>query len=325
MLAKRGIASVMVSVGWSSHLHEYSSMELGYFLSNKETYAQTVRNLQAGGDIASALSLQERYLNCLVGDASPGVWKEEFQRFCDLYSQFRSVLVVDDTATADDDQLPNPPEVCLRYMEDAPGLSAAFKYYPHPSAKDLFGRSLLHLALYERGVEDVDVIIGNLTMRDLNSKDYFGRTPLHIAATVGDEDGVRKLLDAGASVNQREYADRLTPLQCAAAAGHPVVTKMILEALLTTSSIQKDAVTSQTQMALSLAARNGHLIVESLLDPERGLQEDGVHNNARPNTTILTPEIPGMLVVTDGSGYNSIAKLAVDWAEDISDHPESLG
>ncbi|KAI9164011.1 Serine/threonine-protein phosphatase 6 regulatory ankyrin repeat subunit C [Paramyrothecium foliicola] len=312
-LAKLSIAPFMVSVGSTYHLQDAdSAQELGSLLY---TDPKTISSLQTCGDIASALSLQERNLSCLVGGTSAEVWTEEFQRFCDLYRQFRSILVMD--TTTDDDQLPDPPEVCLPFMDDtSPALSAAVRYFPHPSGKDLFGRTLLHLILGEDRAEDLDIMIRKLPTHDLNSKDYFGRTPLHIAATLGSENGVRKLMDAGADANQREYADGLTPLQCAAAAGHPAITKMILAALLRNSP---NNFATQTQMALSLATRNGRLDVISLLDPGRGLQEG---ENARANTTIITPEIPGMMVVTDGSGYNSIAKLAVDWAEDI---PENLG
>lgn len=65
--------------------------------------------------------------------------------------------------------------------------------------------------------------------RDVHARDPLGVTPLHVAATRGDADAVRILLEAGAKIDARAEHD-YTPLHEAAEQGHAGAVQVLLDA-----------------------------------------------------------------------------------------------
>lgn len=314
--AKCGIVSIMDSLLLASHVRgAYTPSEMLDFDSLDQVPA-VLEELQAFGHVGSAMSIQESYLSSLGPDTSAETWINEFQRYCDLHQKFRSIFM---NHIIGQSQLPCPPEDCLPIMEGARVLRAAAEYFPRRKAKDIFGRTLLHLALYSDLSESIEAIISASSDQDLASKDYFGRTPLHIAATIGSESVVRLLLARGVDVSPTEHSEGLTPLQCGAAAGNETVAQIILvEASL--RSHDKEAMSSQLQSSHAFATENGHGKVARLLRTQAQLPEP-----PESSTKSLEPQSTGIIVSTDGSGYDSIAKLAVNWAAESPFRSEKLG
>ncbi|KAK0721684.1 hypothetical protein B0T26DRAFT_700046 [Lasiosphaeria miniovina] len=102
------------------------------------------------------------------------------------------------------------------------------------SGTDNFGRTLLHMALYQfhniNGLFNTfgqswgGDILRNLGLEDANVKDRLGRTALHIACIIGQVETACSLVRHGANMNETEEGsaslDAFTPLHLAAAAGH---------------------------------------------------------------------------------------------------------
>lgn len=88
----------------------------------------------------------------------------------------------------------------------------------------------------------------------------YQRSPLYLAARAGDVELVRRLLQEGASLDERNRAG-LTPLHAAAAAGHTEVTRLLLA-----NCADRDArdYAQRTPLHLAIAAGSGE-IVELLL------------------------------------------------------------
>ena len=87
-----------------------------------------------------------------------------------------------------------------------------------------------------------------------------GGSPLHIAASLGHLDTVRRILEDGARVDQRKE-DGTTALHCASTMGHAEVVELLLEEEADPEATGKSGAT-----ALMMAASMGHLaVVESLL------------------------------------------------------------
>lgn len=67
-----------------------------------------------------------------------------------------------------------------------------------------------------------------IRIADVNTRDHYGSTPLHAAATLGDTDALRLLLDAGADIDaQGEHAH--TPLMDAVQQGRIDAAKLLVE------------------------------------------------------------------------------------------------
>jgi serine/threonine-protein phosphatase 6 regulatory ankyrin repeat subunit B len=96
------------------------------------------------------------------------------------------------------------------------------------TAKDGFGRTLLHYAAEFEQKDFADVLIANHAVVD--ASDNFGQTPLHLAADVGNADIVELLLANHANVNARGGRGE-TPLHMAAQvrSNHADVVRILLE------------------------------------------------------------------------------------------------
>ncbi|KAK3369314.1 hypothetical protein B0T24DRAFT_632341 [Lasiosphaeria ovina] len=112
------------------------------------------------------------------------------------------------------------------------------------SGTDNFGRTLLHMALYQFpningsfktfGQSWGGDILRNLGLKDANVKDRLGRTALHIACIIGHVETACSLVRHGANMEEAEEgstsSDAFTPLHLAVAAGHiPVLAALASE------------------------------------------------------------------------------------------------
>jgi hypothetical protein len=73
-------------------------------------------------------------------------------------------------------------------------------------------KTALHLAVYERKVEGVKVLLKCGAAVDAKTLHF--RTPLHIACIIGEDVICAQLLSAGASVNEQDY-EQNTPVHYA--------------------------------------------------------------------------------------------------------------
>jgi ankyrin repeat protein len=94
----------------------------------------------------------------------------------------------------------------------------------------------------------------------IQAKDRHGNSPLHLAAKTGSVAIVKRLLDAGAKVNQRGFM-KYTPLMNAAVKGQVAVTSLLLEAGADVNAVYEHPWPKDRASALMLAANKGHAAV----------------------------------------------------------------
>jgi len=85
----------------------------------------------------------------------------------------------------------------------------------------------LHLAASEGDVELVKELLEQGL--NVNARDMHGLTPLHVAALKGHTEVAKVLLEHGADVNAREECFENTPLHLTLEKGHLEVVKVLLE------------------------------------------------------------------------------------------------
>lgn len=128
-------------------------------------------------------------------------------------------------------------------------------------------------------------------------RNHKGETALHLAASKGDVEGVRKLLAQGADPNLKDNAG-WTPLHEACNVGHLGVVEELLQqgALLNTPGYQNDS-------PLHDAIRSGHIAVVKLL-VERGASQSVLNIfGLRPVDYALTPEMKEVLRVAPEASH----------------------
>lgn len=126
-------------------------------------------------------------------------------------------------------------------------------------AKTNTGWTALRYALQSGNADVVNLLKGQVKIDDLDND---GFSDLHRAASGGQADRVRLLLDAGADVNVRQGTFKGTPLQYAASEGHAEVVKLLLK-----TDAAVDATDSVGRTPLMWAAQAGHMdVVRALLD-----------------------------------------------------------
>jgi cytohesin len=96
----------------------------------------------------------------------------------------------------------------------------------NPNAKDKYGLTPLHHAVFRGHVEIVKILLERGA--DPNAKNYAGWTPLHDAALRGHVEIVKLLLEHGANPNTKDCYG-ITPLHIAAQEGHVEIVKLLLE------------------------------------------------------------------------------------------------
>lgn len=136
-------------------------------------------------------------------------------------------------------------------------------------------------AVHEKDVQTVLSILSPLvSMPDTEVCQFRGATPLHVAAGMGLEDLVDRLLAAGANVNQRTIGGhgdlvRITPLHDACEAGHKAICAKLIAAGANLDVLQGVCrLGGIAQGALTIAVQKDNLaIVKMLL--EAGANPDG--------------------------------------------------
>ncbi|XP_045158211.2 ankyrin-1-like [Mercenaria mercenaria] len=91
---------------------------------------------------------------------------------------------------------------------------------------DVWRRQALHIAASKGHIEFLKRLLGYGA--DINSRDNDQRTPLHWAATYGNPDMVEFLISQGAAVNIAQ-CDGFTPLHAATCLGHNNVVKVLMK------------------------------------------------------------------------------------------------
>lgn len=286
----------------------------------QEDIPALVQDLEESGDIGYAISVQESYLNGLGVGTSDDVWTIELKRYYDLYQLFRSTFK---RSVVEQSRL--PPCLlndCLPFLETSAVRQAAVKYLPCTTAKDVFGRNLLHIALYSGYTTGINELIGRLSKQELNAKDFFGRTPLHIAATFGLDYVVHWLLEAGIDVSPRERSRNLTPLQCGAAGGHETTVAIILASLDAAQSSPRGvaAPAHELQAACVFSWRNRHHSIVRALLPRLTAAEQAALRAAMASASAANVSVINRSTapVDTGSGYDFIPELARRWGSGSS-------
>ncbi|KAF5634988.1 ankyrin repeat domain protein [Fusarium tjaetaba] len=120
--------------------------------------------------------------------------------------------------------------------------------------KDMFGRSLLHLAL-DLGVGDDAV---HLLSSVANEPDIWGRLPIHIASFTGCIDLATRLIYGQAEI-QMKGGMCLQPLHYASAAGHLDIVNLLI------GKVKIDPKDQYGKTPLIFAAKNGHVATATML------------------------------------------------------------
>ncbi|KAF5558098.1 ankyrin repeat-containing protein [Fusarium mexicanum] len=120
--------------------------------------------------------------------------------------------------------------------------------------KDMFGRSLLHLAL-DLGVGDD---AAHLLSDAANDPDAWDRRPLHIASFTGCIDLTTRLIYDQTAIQLEDYYD-LQPLHYASAAGHVDIVNLLI------GKAEVDPVDWYGRTPLKYGAMNGHVATATVL------------------------------------------------------------
>ena len=94
--------------------------------------------------------------------------------------------------------------------------------------KDIFGRTALHLAAQKKNRYILQKLLEKKTEIDIEPKDSVNVTPLSYAATFGDVECVRLLLDSGANINSKDI-NSWTPLFYAVEYGKMDAAKLLID------------------------------------------------------------------------------------------------
>lgn len=320
-MVKYALASILKSSSLRSYEAGPKPPGVDCFDSQEDIPA-LVQDLQESGDIGYAISVQESYLNGLGVETSEDGWRTELKRYHDMYQLFRSAFK---PSVVEQSRL--PPCLlndCLPFLETTAVRQAAIKYLPCATAKDVFGRNLLHIALYSGYTSGIHELIGRLSKQELNAKDFFGRAPLHIAATFGLDYVVHWLLEAGVDLSPCESSRNLTPLQCAAAAGHETTVAIILAGLdavrLSPRGTRATAPIHELQAACVFSWKNRHHRITRTLLPRLTATEQAALRAAMASasTANISEVNRSMAPVDTGSGYDFIPELARRWGSGSS-------
>ncbi|KAL4236873.1 hypothetical protein ACF0H5_005258 [Mactra antiquata] len=154
---------------------------------------------------------------------------------------------------------------------------------------DIWRRQALHVAASKGHIDFVKRLLHYGA--DINSRDDDQRTPLHWASTYGNIDMVRYLVSEGAAVNMAQ-CDGFTPLHAATCLGHHGVCKVLLD-----KGAEIDRCDRDGWSAFHTAVCYGHkLVVQTLLDAGASLLK-------------LTSDNENVVHIAASSGRIEILKL----------------
>ncbi|KAJ8925765.1 hypothetical protein NQ315_009613 [Exocentrus adspersus] len=126
-------------------------------------------------------------------------------------------------------------------------------------------RSPLHYAVQSSAVDCVKELLENNATPD--TPKIFSEAPLHIAASLGNAEIVKLLLDYGAAVNVRCGSDKMTPLHLAAEDGVAECAKLLIEAGAQVNSRNYRSQTPLHLAALSQCSETLELLLSKKADP----------------------------------------------------------
>ena len=141
--------------------------------------------------------------------------------------------------------------------------------------------------------------------KDVNPKNRFGVTELHWAVVTRKTEGVRELLDAGASVNARDK-DGATPLHWIfGEQGYPdkVLLKTLLDAKANVNAIDKEG---QTPLHYAVMFMDKRFFEK---DEDVGLVEDLLHAGAKVNVKDIRGYTPLHFVADSGKNPAIVGSL----------------
>jgi ankyrin repeat protein len=176
-----------------------------------------------------------------------------------------------------------------------------------PNAKDLLGRTALHLAAgtsrtYPKNAffgapGAVHVLVAHGALID--ARDEIGQTPFQMAAECGQLAIMKFLIENGARIEDRDRLGQLA-LHHAAENGHLEVVKFLLE-----QGLRPDDRDTLEGTPLWYAARNNHsAVVEYLLS-------HGADKNARNKSSMTTSGTPA-LVEAGARGHTNVVRLLLE-------------
>jgi hypothetical protein len=170
--------------------------------------------------------------------------------------------------------------------------------------KDIFGRTALHLTAQKKNRDILQKLLEKKTEIDIEPKDSVNVTPLSYAATFGDVECVRLLLDSGANINSKDI-NSWTPLFYAVEYGKMDAAKFLIDRGANILEKNKFGNTP-----LHVACKRGNLdMVKLLLENGAG---QGINDKDNIGFTAL------MFAVTSPNQNLDIVKLLLENGADIT-------
>lgn len=288
-----------------------------------------IHERQAAGQLECAIQLQE----CLLlsyRQSRTSSFSAESRAELKLYQDIHKLLFegfnhhVTKNISLPEDHLP-----FLEHSEELIGMAINCRIFFEST--DIFGRSLLHVALSTMQV-DFEQIIKRSPM--IHHHDRWGLAPIHLACMNGNAAAVYWLLVQGASILVPVGVDGWLPWHFAAFSGNTLVVEQILGAM-PSANIDINCQTAGKQTALGIAARYGRTeVIRLLLD--RGADPRVVDKHGRDalHRAVLwrSHDAAKLLIKRHGAklampeketGYNPLHVLCYEDVEDVEWQPSA--
>ncbi|XP_066137418.1 ankyrin repeat and death domain-containing protein 1A-like isoform X1 [Euwallacea fornicatus] len=181
---------------------------------------------------------------------------------------------------------------------DTDGVKKVLKEPVDINSRNNYGRAPIHWASARGNIEIMEMLLN--ARCDIEARDKYGMRPLHMAAWHGHPKAVELLINSGACTNSVTKA-QYTLLICAARNNRAEVIDFLLDTL---DDVQIDAVDADGQTALYHAAANGHvIIVKRLLEMGASLDKKNKENRTALHEAAQGghEEVTQMLLVKDAA------------------------